>query len=43
MEENDFIANALDSNIGKIIKITPELEHIIGISECQADIHGNVA
>ncbi len=40
--ENDFIVNALDSNIGKIIKITPVLEHIIGISASQADKHGKV-
>lgn len=41
-KENDFIANALDTSIGKIIKIDPELEGIIGISASQADKHGKI-
>ena len=41
-KENDFIASALDANIGKIIKIEPKIEKIIGISARQADEHGKI-
>lgn len=41
-KENDFIASALDGNIGKIIKIAPQLENIIGISTNQVDKHGKI-
>lgn len=41
-KENDFIASVLDVNVGRIIKINPELEKIIGVSASQADKHGKV-
>ena len=41
-KENDFIARTLDSAIGKIIKVDPQLESIIGISASQAEKHGKV-
>ena len=41
-KENDFIARALDTAIGKIIKVDPKLERIIGISVSQAEKHGKV-
>ena len=31
--ENQFIENTLDNSIGKIIRINPELEDIIGVSK----------
>lgn len=41
-KENDFIAQTLDNAIGKIIKVSPQLESIIGISTSQAEKHGKV-
>ncbi|MBU2102104.1 MAG: hypothetical protein KKF80_01790, partial [Candidatus Omnitrophica bacterium] len=41
-KENDFIARTLDNTIGKIIKVDPNLESIIGISASQAEKHGKV-
>lgn len=41
-KENDFITGSLDRNIGKIIKITPELENIIGIATNQVEKHGKI-
>ncbi|MDD5129723.1 MAG: AAA family ATPase [Candidatus Omnitrophica bacterium] len=41
-KENDFIDGSLDKNIGKIIKITPELENIIGIATNQVEKHGKI-
>ena len=41
-KENDFIQAALFEDIGKIIKVNPELESISGVSRSQADKHGKV-
>jgi len=41
-KENDFIQAALAEDIGKIIKINPELENISGVSRSQAYKHGKV-
>ena len=41
-KENDFIENTLDIEIGKIIKIMPELEGIIDVSNNQAEREGKV-
>ncbi len=41
-KENDFIVKTLDHSIGKIIKVDPHLEDIIGISASQAEKHGKV-
>lgn len=40
-KENDKIESTI-SDIGKIIKVNPELEPIIGVSNSQADKHGKV-
>jgi len=41
-KENDFIQSSLNPSIGKIIKINPKLESIIGVSSSQADKHGKI-
>lgn len=41
-KENDKINSVLIDPIGKIIRINPKLEPIIGVSENQADKHGKV-
>lgn len=41
-KENSFIKNTLDPEVGKIIKINPELEKIVNISTSQSDKHGKV-
>jgi CRISPR-associated exonuclease Cas4 len=41
-KENEFIAKALDEQVGKIIKISPELENIIDISANQVGKHGKI-
>lgn len=41
-KENDFIQRALDKNIGKIVRINPEIENISGISANQANKHGKI-
>lgn len=41
-KENTFIENTLDSSLGKIIKINPELENVIGVSNSQAEKEGKV-
>ena len=40
--ENQFIENTLDRNVGKILCVNPELENIIEVSSNQADKHGKV-
>lgn len=41
-KENDFIAKALDTKVGKIIKVNPELENIIGVSLSQTEKHSTI-
>lgn len=41
-KENTFIENTLDASLGKIIRINPELETVIGVSNSQADKEGKV-
>ena len=41
-KENDFIDRALDIKCGRIIKIKPELETVIGISKNQAEKQGKI-
>ena len=41
-KENEFIRAALAEDIGKIIKMNPELENISGVSRTQADKYGKV-
>ena len=41
-KENEFIEKTLDPNYGHIIKIKPELEHVIGISKSQAEKHSKI-
>lgn len=41
-KENDFIMNAIDSNIGKILQVSPELESVIGVSAAQVEKQGKV-
>jgi hypothetical protein len=41
-EENDFVEKTLDPKYGHIIRITPELESVIGISKSQAEKHGKI-
>lgn len=41
-KENNFIFNALDQDVGRIIKISPQLEGVIGVSMSQADKHGKI-
>jgi CRISPR-associated exonuclease Cas4 len=41
-KENKFIEDTLDSKYGRIIKINPKLDKVIGISENQADKHGKI-
>jgi len=41
-KENVFIENTLDRSLGKIIKINPELENVIGVSNSQAEKEGKV-
>lgn len=40
--ENQFIENTLDSSIGRIIRINPELENVIDISKSQSEKEGKV-
>ena len=40
--ENEFIENVVDENYGHIIKINPELEHLIGISKGEEERQGKV-
>jgi len=42
-KENDFIDRALDIKCGRIIKIKPELETVIGISKNQAEKQGKIS
>jgi len=41
-KENTFIENTLEVSLGKIIRINPELENIIGVSNSQAEKEGKV-
>jgi len=41
-KENDFIDRTLDIKCGRIIKIKPELETVIGISKNQAEKQGKI-
>lgn len=41
-KENEFIKNTLDITLGKIIKINPELEKVIGVSNSQVENEGKV-
>ena len=41
-KENDLIEQSLDPQIGKIIRISPALEKVVGISNSQADKEGKV-
>ncbi len=41
-KENDFIRSALAEDIGKIIRVNPELENISGVSRSQTDKYGKV-
>jgi len=41
-KENDFIGRTLDIKCGRIIKIKPELETVIGISKNQAEKQGKI-
>ena len=41
-KENDKIVNTLEPDIGKIVKINPELENVIGVTTSQAEKHGKV-
>lgn len=41
-KENDFIGRTLDTKCGRIIKIKPELETVIGISKNQAEKQGKI-
>jgi CRISPR-associated exonuclease Cas4 len=41
-KENDFIRAALGQDIGKIIRVNPELENISGVSKSQAEKLGKV-
>ena len=41
-KENEFIKNTLDNTLGKIIKINPELEKVIGVSNSQVENEGKV-
>ncbi|GAI80787.1 unnamed protein product [marine sediment metagenome] len=41
-KENDFINRTLDIKCGRIIKIKPELETVIGISKNQAEKQGKI-
>mgnify|MGYP006284601905 CR=1 FL=1 len=41
-KENDFIENTLDPSIGKIVRISPQLEDIIGVSKSQSEKEGKV-
>ena len=41
-KENEFIINTLNNTLGKIIKINPELEKVIGVSNSQVENEGKV-
>ena len=41
-KENKFIQDTLEENIGKIIKINPDLEKIIAVSNSQLERYGKV-
>ena len=41
-KENIKIADALSAQFGKLIKVNPDLEPIIGVSGAQAEKHGKV-
>jgi len=42
LKENSFIERALDQNLGRIIRINPKLEKIIGVSSQQVEKEGKV-